>query len=109
MGEEDVFVIWTPELNDLGKLEQSRYGDYRRCGRGPGMHHQRCGTLMKRGVRQINVGQHHDQQHDKHQAAEDDERRRFDVPLRHRSTVLTEFAVEVNPSVVPYALLSGRT
>lgn len=84
MGEHAVGLkIWTPGPDDLGNLEQRRYGYHRRRRRAPGVHHQRCGSLMKRRVGQINVGQHDDQQHDEHQAAEDDERRRFDLPPRH--------------------------
>jgi len=86
MGEDDLeLAIWSPELSDFGKLEQCRDGHYRRHCSGPCLDHQRGGPLMKRGVRQIDVGQHDDQQHDKYQTAEDDKRRRFDVPPRHRS------------------------
>jgi hypothetical protein len=38
---------------------------------------------MKRSVRQIDIGQHHNQKHEKYHATEDEESRRLYVPLRH--------------------------
>jgi hypothetical protein len=65
------------------------------------MDKQRSGATMKRNVIKVNVGQYYDQQHDRNQAAEQEKRRRFDLPARHNRFVLPDFRAEVNPSVVP--------
>jgi hypothetical protein len=65
------------------KSRDDRHRSWR--GRGLGMHQNRGCTTVKCCVRQIDVGQHYDQQHEKDHADEDAHRRRSNVPLLHNS------------------------
>src|SRR5579885_2077502 len=47
------------------------------------MNCNRCRAVVKGGVRKVNVGQHHDQQHQKYDEAEDQKSRQIDFPVRH--------------------------
>ena len=83
LGWGDQSVKHASTLIQSDKLNQGGDCDHRgRSGR-LRMNHNRSGTPVKRCVWQVDVGQHEDQQHEKGYAAEDKERRRFDVPVRH--------------------------
>jgi len=53
-------------------------------------------SAVERSVWQVDVGQHYDQQHEKCQAAENNQSRLFHVPLRHGCLVLQEAVAGVN-------------
>jgi CO/xanthine dehydrogenase FAD-binding subunit len=59
-------------------------------------------------IRQVDVRQYHNQQHEKEHAAENDEAGRLDIPPRHDLVLLPESGSKVNPSKVPSVAESRR-
>ncbi len=64
---------------------RTRTSDLNGVGRGGrmGVHNDRSSSPVEGGIRQVDVRQDHDQQHQKDEAAEQYQRRRVDLPLRH--------------------------
>ena len=54
-----------------------------RSGSGLRMENSRGGSAMKSGVQQVDIGQYHDDQHDAHHGAQQEQCRRFYVPAAH--------------------------
>src|ERR1700728_856574 len=65
-----------------GELRDCGHGDHHRRRIGLRVDGGRPGVSMERSIRQVDVRQHHDQQHEKNHATEDEERRRLNLPLR---------------------------
>ena len=60
-------------------------------------------------VGQVNVGQDHNQQHDKYHATENEQRRCFDSPSQHDHMFLTESRLPVNALKVVVQELGWKT